>query len=221
MARGTDSEKRGRTRKRTINWVAGLSTVAALLSGCAAMVTAANGVWHPPVPIPVLKAEITWVGATPTLASAATTAPTTAETATPAPVASAAIPPPPTPPDGPSTVADLGKGVTMWIASLYPGTSIHLAIANHGTDPFVLDVEPSDVTVYDDQSPTHVYGIRTSFGAPVMSGNHQVIQPSSTPCNDCVQFTVDGNPSPLAKHWTVTLKAISGRTNVSVVYTLA
>jgi hypothetical protein len=227
MTRATDGENRRRAKKRTINWVAGLSTLAALLSGSAGMIAAANGVWHPPVPIPVLKATIAWVGPGPTSAPpvaasppAAIAAQASAEPVVPLPSRSSLAASVPTLPVGPSTVADLGKGVTMWIRSLQPSTTITFTIANHGVDPFVLDFEPTDVTVYDDQTPSHVYGVWSNFGVPSISGNHQVIPPSTTPCEGCINFSVDGSPSSLARHWTVALKAISGRTNVSMIYTL-
>lgn len=62
FAKAQGAAKRRRTRR--INWVA-VSTIAPLLSAIAAMVTAANGLWHPPVPIPVIQAKIIWIGPTP------------------------------------------------------------------------------------------------------------------------------------------------------------
>lgn len=52
-------------KRRRMNWAAGFTAFAALLSGIAAMATAATGLWRPPVPIPVPKVSITWVAATP------------------------------------------------------------------------------------------------------------------------------------------------------------
>lgn len=69
------------SRRRRINWTAGVGALAALLSGIAAMTTAAVGVWRPPVPLPVPRVTITWTssatptpGATPTPVSAQTPA---------------------------------------------------------------------------------------------------------------------------------------------------
>jgi hypothetical protein len=81
------SEAGRRRRRRQINWAAGVTAFAALLSATAAMVTASAGVWRPPVPIPVAKVSITWVAASPQAAGpAATSAPSTpGHTPTPSP----------------------------------------------------------------------------------------------------------------------------------------
>jgi hypothetical protein len=69
-----------RPTARRINWAAGVTAFAALLSGTAAMVTAGAGIWRPPVPIPVPKISITWVAASPPPGPAAASG-----TATPSP----------------------------------------------------------------------------------------------------------------------------------------
>jgi hypothetical protein len=203
---GTQATGR-RVRKRAINWAAAVTAMAALLSAIAAMVTAANGVWHPPVPIPVLKTSVVWVGPT-----QVATQPNASTSPAPSDQGGAV----PKPPVGPSTVANLGNGVTMWISGFYPSTEISFTIANNGQNPFILDLVPEDVTVYDDQQPPQAYSVAD------MTGNHQVINPHySPPCNGCMNFTVDGAPVPTARRWTVNIKAVSGRRNVSIVYTLA
>ena len=57
--------------RRKVNWAAGVTAFAALLSATAAMLTAAAGVWRPPVPIPVPRVSITWVGPSPVAAQQA------------------------------------------------------------------------------------------------------------------------------------------------------
>jgi 3-keto-disaccharide hydrolase len=58
------------SRRRGINWAAGTTALAALLSAVAAMTTAATGIWRPPVPIPVPRVSVTWVAASPAAAPA-------------------------------------------------------------------------------------------------------------------------------------------------------
>ncbi len=117
----------------------------------------------------------------------------------------------PAQPVGPSTTADLGQGVTIHISSFSPGTNIGFEIDNRGTNPFVLDFDSSDLTVYDDAN--HVYPV------DYVNNNHVTIEPGS-------KFTgtyigVRGTPTSVAKSWTVNFKAISGRQNITIVYTLA
>ena len=93
MAEGTtdgpSAPGEGRKR-RSINWIGSASALAALLSAVAAMTTAATGIWHPPVPIPVIQAKVTWVGPTsaaaqPTAAQSAGATPRQAPSPTPSP----------------------------------------------------------------------------------------------------------------------------------------
>jgi len=66
MSEAVGSTKKGKRRRRSsITWVGAAAAVGTLLSGAAAMITAANGIWHPPVPIPVIQARVTWIGPTP------------------------------------------------------------------------------------------------------------------------------------------------------------
>lgn len=153
---------------------------------------------------------------TPTPSSGAglvATSPTPGVAATPsaAPSSGAGVVPAP---GDPSTTADLGSGVTMRIMSFQPGTVIVFQIYNRGSAPFVLDFETTDVTVYDDETPTRFYNV---VGA---GGNHVTIQASTYPY-DGTNINVNGAPNANAKRWTVTFKAISGRQNVTLQYALA
>lgn len=158
----------------------------------------------PSSPSPTPSSAAGLVGSSPTPAVAAS------PSATPSGAAGVAAPAP----GDPSTTADLGGGVTMRIANFQPGTLISFEIYNRGSDPFVLDFETTDVTVYDDESPARFY---TVGGA---SANHITIQPSATPFNG-TSISVNGAPNAAARRWTVTFKAISGRQNVSLQYALA
>lgn len=101
----TTSQSKGRRRKLfSVNWIGAATAIAGLLSGSAAMITAANGVWHPPVAIPVIQARITWVGPTPAAA------------AQPAATQSLAATPQPTPTPSPSNYqADWTNGMGGWV----------------------------------------------------------------------------------------------------------
>lgn len=207
----TDQKKPERRKgRRAINWIGGITALAAMLSGVAAMITAANGVWHPPVPIPVVKVAVGWVGPTPSAS------PRAASTATPAPAPtpSDSESPVPTPPPGPSTVADLGSGVTMWITAVQP-EELELGVANHGPNPFVLDFNATDVSVYDDQSAPHFYAVAS------VGGGHETVASESTSCAPCAFVYLREPPASMARHMTIAFRAISGRENITIVYALA
>jgi hypothetical protein len=78
-----------RRKRLSVNWVGAVTASAALMSGLAGMITAANGIWHPPVPIPVLQAKISWVG--PSGPSPAASAAQPATLPTPSPSATPSI----------------------------------------------------------------------------------------------------------------------------------
>jgi hypothetical protein len=137
----------------------------------------------------------------------ATPSPAPSAGATPAPVGGAV----PTAPAGPSTTVDLGNGVTMRIDQFFPGSTIDFRIDNRGNNAFILDFDASDITVFDDGG--HVYPVTG------VAGNHETIyagqQISGTTVN------VRGAPTSVARSWTVNFKAISGRRDITIVYTFA
>lgn len=159
-----------------------------------------------PTPTPSASASPSPAEASPSPRVAATPSASPSVQTTPAPVGGAV----PTAPPGPSTTADLGQGVTMHISRFYPGTSIVFEIDNRGNNPFVLDFDTGDVTVYDDAG--HAYPVTGAADNHATVGSGQQWSPS---------IAVKGNPTSVAKSWTVSFKAISGRQNVTIVYTLA
>lgn len=218
MARGAaGARRRERRRWRPINWVA-VSATATLMSAIAAMTTAATGVWHPPVPVPVIQAKITWIGPTtppPAQASPAAAPPTS--TPVPAiqqPVSTAPLAGISTP--SPAVEGQVTPGVTLRIAAVTPNCcsqafQISVTATNSTNDPFILAYDSDTVVVRD--STGHIYPV-------AHSGNRQVTVRENSREQQAIYVSALQAILPSATALEVVFPTMSGAANVRVTWIL-
>jgi hypothetical protein len=183
-----------------------VSTIGPLLAGIAAMMTAAAGLWHPPVPVPI---RIVWVG------PSATTAQTPPVTPLPA-ASSQAVAATPEPSPLTTGAGRVSSGVTLKIESVTPSCCgpqffINIGATNTNINSFILAYDSDAVMVQDNTS--HVYPI-------AHSGNRQVNVAANADDQSVIQLMVQQTLSPSAVSVMVTFPLISGTENVQLTRSL-